>query len=114
MKRIVVIVAILIIGVYYVSAQTPAPPWQVGVPNASAHTICTVTAGVTQMCLASDGLWLSINGAAYVQVQTGVAAVGVTSVTANGVKMTGDVVLPTIPSKVAITVTTPVATGALQ
>jgi hypothetical protein len=43
-----------------------AVPWQVAVSG--AHTLCTVTAGVTQFCFASDGLWWSNAGAAYAQL----------------------------------------------
>lgn len=64
--------------VFKVRAQTTAP-WQVGVSSAT-HTSCTVVTGTTQYCFASDGLWVSLNGAAYVQVQTGTpVAAGVTS-----------------------------------
>jgi hypothetical protein len=63
-----------------------ANPWQVSVVG--AHTLCTVTPATTQYCFASDGLWMSLNGAAYVQLGA-VAPVGVVSV--NG--KTGVVVL---------------------
>lgn len=54
----------------------------------STHTACVLSVGQTTICLASDGLWLSLNGAAFTQL--GVAApAGVISV--NG--KTGVVVL---------------------
>lgn len=43
----------------------------------STHTACALSTGQTTICLASDGLWLSLNGAAFTQL--GVAAPGVTS-----------------------------------
>lgn len=45
----------------------------------SAHTACTTTPSQTTICLASDGLWLSLNGSAFAQVG-GVVPVGVTSI----------------------------------
>lgn len=51
-----------------VRAQNPdLSPYQFQVGSAT-HTNCTVNAGQTRFCFASDGLWQSINGAAYVQV----------------------------------------------
>jgi len=35
------------------------------------HTQCTVVVGETHFCFASDGLWQSLNGAAYTQVVAG-------------------------------------------
>lgn len=68
-------------------AQTVVPPITIVAP-ALTHTSCNVTVGATSFCFASDGLWQSINGAAFVQL--GVAApAGVISV--NG--KTGVVVL---------------------
>jgi hypothetical protein len=67
-KLALVAILALILGVWFgrtVHAQT-AVPWQVAVSG--AHTLCTVTAGVTQFCFASDGLWWSNNGAAYAQL----------------------------------------------
>jgi len=90
----------------YVGAQTFSPPSQIGgALNPGPHTSCTITPSQTQVCLASDGLWLSINGAAYVQVQTG-TAVGVTSISVNGSSpLTGAIAL-TIPSKASTVSTT--------
>jgi len=105
MKRLLAIAVIFLIG-WYVGAQTLAPPWQVGVPNAATHTACTVAVGLTQMCLASDGLWLSVNGAAYVQVQTGTSVVGVTSISVNGSAPLSGAISLTIPSKAVTTSTT--------
>lgn len=88
MKRTILVVSILIAGLllgWNLKAQTPGP-WQVGVTG--LHTACTTTAGATSYCFASDGLWVSLNGAAYVQVGTPTGTL-VTSV--NG--KTGTVVL---------------------
>jgi hypothetical protein len=59
------------------SRSQTAAPWQVGVGSA-LHTACTVTASTTTYCFANDGLWVSLNGAAYAQVAT---PAGVTSLT---------------------------------
>ena len=72
------IVAILLccVGVL-VRGQTTAP-WQVSVSG--AHTLCTTLSplGQATYCFASDGLWVSLNGAAYTQVGV-VAVTGVSS-----------------------------------
>ena len=103
MKKLFTVLLLFALG-WYVRAQTLAPPWQVGVPLAATHTACTVPAATTQMCLASDGLWLSVNGAAYVQVQTGAVVAGVTSIAVNGgTAQTGAVAL-TIPTKATTTI----------
>jgi hypothetical protein len=69
MKKLALAILIgLVLGILLnksVHAQT-AVPWQVAVSG--AHTLCTVTAGVTQFCFASDGLWWSNAGAAYAQL----------------------------------------------
>ena len=84
-----------------VEAQTPAP-WSFSV--SAPHTSCpAVAAGVSQYCFATDGIWQSLNGVAWVQV--GVQAGGVSSITVNGgTAQTGPVAL-TIPTKVAGTLT---------
>jgi hypothetical protein len=52
-------------------AQNPdLTPVQIQV-NSVPHTNCTITAGVTRYCFASDGIWESINGGAYAQVAPG-------------------------------------------
>jgi len=104
MRRLLAVAIIFCLG-WYVRAQTLAPPWQVGVPTAATHTACTVTVSTTQMCLASDGLWLSINGGAYVQVQAGTVA-GVTSISINGGAPVSGAVSFTVPSKAVSTTTT--------
>jgi hypothetical protein len=47
-------------------AQTTIP-FQMAV-GTGLHTACTVTTGTTQYCFAADGLWVSLNGAAYAQI----------------------------------------------
>ena len=55
-------------------AQNPAlTPYQFSVSNVT-HTSCTVLASTTQYCYASDGPYVSINGAAYVSMLPGPAA----------------------------------------
>jgi hypothetical protein len=82
MRNVLLAIALALLIGWAIGAQTvTAPPLQIGVPNASSHTSCTVTASMTQLCLASDGLWVSVSGAAYVQVQTGTpVAAGITSI----------------------------------
>ncbi len=77
-SMLIVAVAVLSMGLtlHSLRAQVPNNPWQVGVSTAT-HTSCTVVASTTQFCFANDGIWQSINGAAYVQVAPGTA--GVTS-----------------------------------
>src|SRR5579863_126235 len=74
-KLVLVAFAFLFVGVWIGRAQSTSP-WQVSV-SAATHTSCTVTAGLTQFCFASDGLWQSLSGAAYTQIGGGAA--GVTS-----------------------------------
>jgi hypothetical protein len=62
------------------------------------HATCTVTTGQTTYCFASDGLWQSLNGAAYVQLGVAPPA-GVISV--NG--KTGIVVLSATTTSTATT-----------
>ena len=54
------------------AAQSGSNPFQMTVSG--PHTACTVTAGQTNFCFATDGFWQSINGAAYTQL--GVGATG--------------------------------------
>jgi hypothetical protein len=58
-------------------AQAPVPA-QFSVIPATLHTACTVIATTTSYCFASDGLWVSLNGAAYTQIGV-VAVTGVSS-----------------------------------
>lgn len=69
-KKLIIAVLLVLTGLttYKIAkAQVPNNPWQVGVSSAT-HTSCTLVAGSTQFCFASDGAWVSVNGAAYVQV----------------------------------------------
>jgi len=76
MKRILAIIGIFLLG-WIAHAQSTTS--QIGSVVAATHTSCIVTASTTQICFASDGLWLSVNGAAYAQVQSGAVVTGVTS-----------------------------------
>lgn len=110
MRKVLFAIFVFFCGLY-LGAQTTAP-WQVGVGPAT-HTSCTVLAGTTQYCFASDGLWVSLNGAAYVQMQTSLVANGVTSISINGqTPVTGAVTL-TIPTK-ALSQTTATTTTTIQ
>lgn len=106
MRKLFLVIGIAFLLGWYVRAQTLAPPWQAGVPNAATHAACTVAVGMTQMCLASDGLWLSVNGAAYAQVNTGGTIVGVSSISVNGSAPLSGAISLTIPSKAVTTSTT--------
>jgi hypothetical protein len=109
MKRLLAIVGIFLLG-WIAHAQSTTS--QIGSVVAAAHTSCTVTTSTTQVCFATDGLWVSVNGAAYVQVQTGTPAAVVTSIAVNGgTAQTGAVSL-TIPTKVVMNPVTP--TGTIQ
>lgn len=94
-------------------AQTVVPPltFQSTVP----HTSCpAVAANITQYCFASDGEFESIAGAAYVQVQAGAPAGGVTSLSVNGGTPQTGAVSITVPTKVTLTATAPTVTGTIQ
>src|SRR6185312_11724372 len=67
-----------------INAQNPdLTPYQFTVVG--AHSLCTVATGQTRYCFASDGVFQSLNGAAYASL-VGSAPIGVTSL--NG--KTGD------------------------
>jgi hypothetical protein len=77
-KLIILAVAILLFGAWHLGRAQSTTPFTV-IAGSLTHTSCpTVAASTTQFCFASDGLWQSLNGAAYVQLGTPVAA-GVTS-----------------------------------
>ena len=81
--RKAMLIGLILAGIWIVAdkraqAQTPSalPPvicYQV------AHTSCIVTAGVTTYAFASDGFWISLNGAAFAQVQPASTGFVVTS-----------------------------------
>ena len=86
MRKLLLAVAILagiIIGqqLHVVKAQS-GNPLQMQVSG--VHTACTVTAATTSFCFATDGLWQSLNGAAYTQLGGTASA----SLTVNGVTKT--------------------------
>ena len=73
MKKQFAVVIILIavvsffVGHSHVHAQTTTTPLAITV--AGVHTSCLPAAtGTTTFCFASDGLWQSLNGAAYTQL----------------------------------------------
>jgi len=64
---LLVLVALSCLHSSHVHAQTATTPLAITV--AGLHTSCLpVAVGVTTFCFASDGLWQSLNGAAYVQL----------------------------------------------
>jgi len=86
-----VLTVTLLLNEKSLKAQTVVPP--ITIQSTIAHASCpAIAAGLTSYCFASDGLWQSLNGAAYVQL--GVAApAGVTSFngrTGAVVSVTGD------------------------
>jgi hypothetical protein len=73
-------VGLVLGGMWIAHAQNPTlTPYQFSVPNVT-HTSCAVVASTTQYCYASDGPYVSINGATYVSMLPG--AGGLTAVTA--------------------------------
>ena len=80
-KLLLVIAAPLAFGMGLMIARAQNPtltPYQFGVNNVT-HASCTVVAATTQYCYASDGPWVSINGAAYVSMMPSGTASGVTT-----------------------------------
>ena len=85
-----------------VQAQTVVPP--ITVQSTQPHTACALPpAGSSAYCFASDGLYESINGAAYALVNTPPPTAGVLSIAVNGgTPQTGAVAL-TIPTTASTT-----------
>jgi hypothetical protein len=117
-KLVVLAIAVLLFGAWHlgrVQAQSTTPFTVIA--GSLTHTSCpAVAASTTQFCFANDGLWQSINGAAYVQLTPGTAG-GVTSVTvcnaagaSCGSAQTGAVSL-NIPTKVTVTAPTTTVTN---
>jgi hypothetical protein len=77
MRKLLAIIALagaFVIGIRIARAQNPTlTPYQFGVNNVT-HASCTVVAATTQYCYASDGPWVSINGAAYVSMMPSTSA----------------------------------------
>jgi hypothetical protein len=81
MRRALCLVAMFVAGVFcggkIESVHAQASPNILQITGAyTTHASCTPTVGQPTLCLASDGLWLSINGGVFTQVGTA----GVTSV----------------------------------
>lgn len=114
-KLIVLAVAVLLFGAWHLGrAQGPVAATMSGF---GPHTTCTTpVAGSYFLCMATDGIWVSNNGAAYFQLLVPVAVAGVTSVQqcnlagANcGTPQVGTVVLK-VPQ--SVTVSVPLVTSA--
>lgn len=76
-RRIVFILAVAVAsfvgnwaGNHVVHAQAATPVFQI-TGSWSAHTACTTTPSQTTLCIASDGVWQSVGGAAYTQLGSG-------------------------------------------
>ena len=106
MKKLIIVAGLaFVLGWAIKAGQNPdLSPYQMSVPSNISHTLCTVTAATTKYCFAGDGLWLSLNGAAYVQV--GAATAGVSSISVNGGSAQTGAVLLIIPTKATTTATT--------
>lgn len=116
MKKAIFLIAAILAGVFIGRAQTTtSSPSQIsGAVNPGPHTSCTVTANTTQICFASDGLWFSANGSAYVQVASVGGTTGIQSISVNGgTPCTGPACSITVPTK-AISSTTATTTTTIQ
>lgn len=88
-----------------VKAQVPAIAATI-VGGGPVSTCAKPVAGLVFLCVGTDDVIASKNGSVPISIFSIQAVVGVTSITANGIKQTGDVVLPPIPSKATTTSTT--------
>lgn len=115
MKNLLCCAMLLLAGILiFVSHGVKAQSGNVIYLGAMAGTTlaanCPAIPAVPSVCVVGDGVWLWQSATlGWYKPSAGVAITGVTSVTANGIKLTGDVILPTIPTKVTVT-----STGALQ
>jgi hypothetical protein len=111
-KLIILAVLLLAFGAWQLGRAQSTTPFTV-IAQSLSHTSCpAVIASTTQFCFANDGIWVSLNGAAYAVVNTG-ATGGVTSVqqcnlagASCGTAQTGAVVLK-VPQTVTVTVANP-------
>jgi hypothetical protein len=71
-----VVLLLLLVPLPHSKAQTISPP--IMIQSTIPHTACVATPNVTTYCFGSDGLYVSLTGAAFVQLN---APAGVTSVT---------------------------------
>lgn len=107
MRKLLLVGILCLAAGWFIRAQTGSIQYFAPSAGTTVTNCGTPTVGFP-LCGVATG-WFVWNGTVWVQLGGAVAAAGVTSVTANGVKQVGDVVLPPIPSKVTIT-----STGVMQ
>ena len=108
-KIILALLLILVLGSGGRTQTASAVTTQGGGP----HTTClTPVAGSYFFCVATDGVWVSNNGATYFQVVAPVATAGVTAINICGAAGTGCV--PATITAGAVNLNIPKATQTLQ
>jgi hypothetical protein len=70
-------------------AQTTIGHFEMGV-GTDLHTSCTVLASTTKYCFAADGLYISLNGAAYAQIAATAGVISFNGRTGAVLPATGD------------------------
>ena len=63
---VILLAALLFLAVRSKVQAQGSVPWAMTVVG--AHTLCTVVASATTFCFAADGVWQSLNGAAFAQL----------------------------------------------
>ena len=71
-----VVLLLLLVPLPHSKAQTISPP--IMIQSSIPHTACAVTATVTTYCFASDGLYVSLAGAAFAPINAPAATGPVT------------------------------------
>lgn len=99
------LLAILILGAIWISAaergvhaQTAGSTLPPVMCYQVLHTSCATSVGTTTYAFASDGLWISLNGAPFAQVQIGPVVAGVTSLNGKSGALTISTVTSTVPA----------------
>ena len=87
MKKLIAVAALALLAGAWLGRSTKAQSVVTTFTGNAPHTACPVLVGQTNFCFASDGLWQSLNGAAYSQLGSGTSGV----ISVNG--KTGIVVL---------------------
>lgn len=76
--------ATLLLALNLYGGQNPSlTPSTLSIPTTVLHTNCSGAAGQMVYCFAGDGLWVSNNGAAFVQVQGNAPVLSVNGKTGN-------------------------------
>jgi hypothetical protein len=118
-KQIFYTVLILMLVGDYVDRKVQAQgPAAATISGGGPHTTCTTpVAGAYFLCPASDGIWVSNNGAPYFQIVAPASFSGITSISVNGgAPQPGPTVALTIPVNPVMTVNgvAPSSSGALS